>query len=126
MKTASYLIKSRNGVYHARFVLPPSLRGMDTGLGREICISTFSKDPRDGMACARALRVELDVLAFAGKLFSRDALYNHLRACMSTFRRLPKGAMTYQVELPNGTIIRDIKPGHEVSVDNKTYALTAR
>ena len=117
MKTASYLIKSRNGVYYARFVLPPSLRGTDTGLGREIRVSTFSKDPRDGVACARALRVELDVLAYAGKLFSRDALYNHLRACMSTFRRPPKGAMTYQVELPNGTIIRDIKPGDEVSVD---------
>ncbi len=117
MKTASYLIKSRNGVYYARFVLPPSLRGTDTGLGREIRISTFSKDPREGVACARALRVELDVLAYAGKLFSRDALYNHLRACMSTFRRPPKGAMTYQVELPNGTIIRDIKPGDEVSVD---------
>lgn len=104
-------------MYYARFVLPPSLRGMDTGLGREIRISTFSKDPREGVACARALRVELDVLAYAGKLFSRDALYNHLRACMSTFRRPPKGAMTYQVELPNGTIIRDIKPGDEVSVD---------
>lgn len=117
MKTASYLIKSRNGVYYARFVLPPSLRGADTGLGREIRISTFSKDPRDAVAAARALRVELDLLAYAGKLFSRDALYNRLRACMSTFRRPPKGAMTYQVELPNGTIIRDIKPGDEVSVD---------
>ena len=84
MKTASYLIKSRNGVYYARFVLPPSLRGTDTGLGREIRISTFSKDPREGVACARALRVELDVLAYAGKLLSRDALYNHLRVCMST------------------------------------------
>lgn len=117
MKTASYLIKSRNGVYYARFVVPPSLRGADTGLGREVRISTFTKDPREGVACARALRVELDGLAYAGKLFSRDALYNHLRACMSFFRRPPKGAMTYQVELSNGTVIKDVQPGDEGSVD---------
>lgn len=77
----------------------------------------MTKDPRDGVACARVLRVELDVLAYSGKLMSRDVLYNHLRDCMSTFRRPPKDAMTYQVELSNGTVIKDVKPGDEGSVD---------
>ena len=77
----------------------------------------MTKDPRDGVACARVLRVELDVLAYSGKLMSRDVLYTHLRDCMSTFRRPPKDAMSYQVELSDGTVIKDVKPGDEGSVD---------
>jgi Fic family protein len=104
LKTASYLVKSRNGVYYARFVIPPALRGADTGLCREVRISTLSKDPRDGVACARVLRVALDRLVITSKVFSRDELYKYLRDCMSTFRRPPKDAMSYQIQRPDGTI----------------------
>lgn len=117
MKTASYLIKSRNGVYYARFVVPAALRGDAMGLAREVRISTLTKDPRAGVACARALRVAWDGLMRCGRVFSRTEIIHHLSVCINTFRRPPKDVMSYDIERPDGTVYRDIKPGEEAAVE---------
>lgn len=58
MLSSSYLQKSRNGVYFARFVIPAPQRA--THGGREFKLSTGTKDPRHAKASARYLRVLFD------------------------------------------------------------------
>ena len=55
MHASAYLVHSRNGVYHARFVVPIKLN--TPGESREFRISTLTKDPRDATSRARLLRV---------------------------------------------------------------------
>ena len=116
LKTASYLVKSRNGVYYARFVLPLTLRSVDIGFPREIRISTCTKDSRSALVCVRALRVAWDGLVGRREVSSHEQLLNVLRTTMSTFRRPLHGTMSYDVQLPDGTVIRGIQPGDEESV----------
>ena len=116
MKTSAYLTKSRNGVYYARFVVPLSLRGADIGFPREIRMSTCTKDPRFALVCARALRVAWDKLLGQRKVSSHAQLLTVLRTAMNTFRRPPHEKMSYDVELPDGTVIRGVQPGEEESV----------
>jgi len=112
LKTASYLWKSRNGVYYARFVIPPSMREAPANLGREIRISTTTKDPRDGVARARALRVILDQMFYSGALCSRDILISRFQALMANFRRPPVGTSTFNTDIRDGRYVAtDIKPG---------------
>lgn len=116
LKTASYLVKSRNGVYYARFVLPLTLRSVDIGFPRGIRISTCTKDSRSALVCVRALRIAWDGLIGRREVSSHAQLLNVLRATMSTFRRPSHGTMSYDVQLPDGTVIRGIQPGDEESV----------
>ena len=55
MHASAYLVHSRNGVYHARFVVPATHMNLDES--REFRISTLTKDPRDATSRARLLRV---------------------------------------------------------------------
>ena len=116
MKTSAYLAKSRNGVYYARFVVPLTLRGVGPGFPREIRISTCTKDSRFALVCVRALRVAWDGLVGRREVSSPAQLLNALRATMSTLRRPLHGTMSYDVHLPDGTVIRGVQPGDEESV----------
>ena len=71
---ASYLVQTRNGVYCARFVVPLAYRGSSKSAGREIRVSTLTKDPRDAAARARLLRVVYDSLLHKGGVFCRERI----------------------------------------------------
>jgi integrase len=103
---------SRNGVYYARFVIPQSMRNAPAKLGREIRISTTTKDPRDAVACARALRVILDEMFYSGGLCSRDLLISRFHALMAHFRPPPIGSSSFNTDIRDGRYVAtDIKPG---------------
>lgn len=111
LKTSSYLWKSRNGVFYARFIVPKFLRD-PADKGREIRISTTTKDPREGVARARVLRVAIDQAFHSGALCSRDILTARLQTLMSNFRRPPIGSGTFNTDIRDGRYVAtDIKPG---------------
>jgi len=111
LKTSSYLWKSRNGVYYARFIVPKFLRDPNDK-GREIRISTTTKDPREGIARARVLRVAIDQEFHSGALCSREILTARLFTLMSTFRRPPIGSGTFSTDIKDGRYVAtDIQPG---------------
>ena len=58
MLSSSYLQKSRNGVYFARFVIPAPQRSPTES--RDFKLSTGTKDPRHAKSTARYLRVLFD------------------------------------------------------------------
>ena len=81
-------------------------------MGREIRISTTTKDPREGVARARVLRVALDQVFHSGALCSRDILTARLQTLMSNFRRPPIGSGTFNTDIRDGRYVAtDIKPG---------------
>jgi integrase len=86
MKAASYLSKSRNGVYYARFVIPRQMRDQNASIGRELRVSTLTKDPRHGVARARALKVLVEDLAQSEGVFSRESLTTLLQANMTRYK----------------------------------------
>ena len=111
MKTSSYLWKSRNGVFYARFLVPKFLRD-PADKGREIRISTTTKDSREGVARARVLRVALDQAFHSGALCAQDILTARLQTLMSNFRRPPIGSGTFNTDIKDGRYVAaDIKPG---------------
>lgn len=88
MHASAYLVHSRNGVYHARFVVPAIHMNLDES--REFRISTLTKDPRDATSRARLLRVLVEQIWASNRIPSRLSLITYLRAQMATFQKPPR------------------------------------
>lgn len=116
---ASYLVQTRNGVYCARFVVPLAIRGSSKSAGREIRVSTLTKDPRDAAARARLLRVLFDGLVHQGGVFSREQISKYFQSVMAQFKAPPPGTPKFgmEVDFATGKVkFDDIKPGEEATV----------
>lgn len=88
MHASAYLVHSRNGVYHARFVVPAIHMNPDES--REFRISTLTKDPRDATSRARLLRVLIEQIWASNRIPSRLSLTTYLRTQMATFQKPPR------------------------------------
>ncbi len=80
MLSSSYLQKSRNGVYFARFIIPAPQRASSGG--REFKLSTGTKDPRHAKAAARRLRVLFDGFLLENATVARADAVAYLQARM--------------------------------------------
>jgi len=78
--SSSYLQKSRNGVYFARFIIPAPQRAASGG--REFKLSTGAKDPRHAKAAARRLRVLFDGFLLENATVARADAVAYLQARM--------------------------------------------
>lgn len=88
MRASAYLVHSRNGVYHARFVVPAIHMNPDES--REFRISTLTKDPRDATSRGRLLRVLVEQIWASNRIPSRLSLITYLRTQMATFQKPPR------------------------------------
>ena len=116
---ASYLVQTRNGVFYARFVVPLAMRDSGSSVGREIRISTLTKDPRDAIARARLLRVLYEGLTFKGGVFSREHVTTHFKKIMAQFKAPPPGTPKFNVEYDFATgkaTFSDVKADEQVTV----------
>lgn len=119
MKATAYLFQTRNGVYYARFIVPLAMRGSGSTSGREIRISTLTKDPRDAASRSRILRVMYESLLYSGGVFSREKITTHLQNIMATFKAPPPGTPKFNVEydFASGKAkFTDVKPDEHVTV----------
>lgn len=80
MLSSSYLQKSRNGVYFARFVIPALQRVHADG--RDFKLSTGTKDPRHAKSAARYLRVLFDGYLMENAIVTRTSAIAYLQARM--------------------------------------------
>lgn len=87
MLSSSYLQKSRNGVYFARFIVPASQRVPTDG--RDFKLSTGTKDPRHAKPIARFLRVLFDGFLLENAAVSRASAIAFLQANMKKPTDLP-------------------------------------
>ena len=116
---ASYLVQTRNGVYCARFVVPLAYRGSSKSAGREIRVSTLTKDPRDAATRARLLRVLYDSLLHKGGVFCRESISTYFQSIMAQFKAPPPGTPKFGMEYDFATgkvKFEDVKPGEEATV----------
>lgn len=116
---ASYLVQTRHGVYCARFVVPHAHRGSSKSAGREIRVSTLTKDPREAAARARLLRVLFDGLVHQGGVFCREHISKYFQSVMAQFKAPPPGTPKFgmEVDFATGKVkFDDIKPGEEATV----------
>ena len=119
MAAASYLVQTRNGVYCARFVVPLTHRGSSTSAGREIRVSTLTKDPRDAVARARLLRVLYESLLQQGGVFCRESISTYFQSIMAQFKAPPPGTPKFGMEYDFATgkvKFEDVRPGEEATV----------
>ena len=117
MHASAYLVHSRNGVYHARFVVPATHMNIDES--REFRISTLTKDPRDATSRARLLRVLVERIWASNRIPSRISLIAYLRAQMATFQKPPRDIAPFNAHKDeNGEwVFTDLKPDDIQSVD---------
>ena len=87
MLSSSYLQKSRNGVYFARFVIPVPQRV--PAESRDFKLSTGTKDPRHAKITARYWRVLFDTFLMENATVSRTSAIAHLQAHMKKPTELP-------------------------------------
>ena len=80
MLSSSYLQKSRNGVYFARFVIPAPQRSRTES--RDFKLSTGTKDPRHAKSTARYLRVLFDIYLMENATVTRTSAIAYLQARM--------------------------------------------
>ena len=80
MLSSSYLQKSRNGVYFARFVIPAPQRSPTES--RDFKLSTCTKDPRHAKSTARYLRVLFDSYLMENATVTRTSAIAYLQARM--------------------------------------------
>jgi integrase len=80
MLSSSYLQKSRNGVYFARFVIPAQQRVPADG--RDFKLSTGTKDPRHAKSIVRYLRVLFDSFLMENATVQRASAIAFLQARM--------------------------------------------
>ena len=80
MLSSSYLQKSRNGVYFARFVIPAPQRSPTES--RDFKLSTGTKDPRHAKSTARYLRVLFDSFLMENATVTRTSAIAYLQARM--------------------------------------------
>ena len=80
MLSSSYLQKSRNGVYFARFVIPAPQRSPTES--RDFKLSTGTKDPRHAKSTARYLRVLFDSYLMENATVTRTSAIAYLQARM--------------------------------------------
>lgn len=80
MLSSSYLQKSRNGVFFARFIVPASQRVPSDG--RDFKLSTGTKDPRHAKTIARFLRVLFDGFLSENATVLRTSAIAYLQAHM--------------------------------------------
>jgi len=119
LAAASYLVQTRNGVYCARFVVPLTHRGSSTSAGREIRVSTLTKDPRDAVARARLLRVLYESLLQQGGVFCRESISTYFQSIMAQFKAPPPGTPKFGMEYDFATgkvKFEDVRPGEEATV----------
>lgn len=124
MRSSTYAKQSRHAVVYARLVLP----ALRAGKRHEVQISTGTKDPREGVARARFLRVVLERILASGTLPSSDLLIAMLRTAMANFRRPPPDAVKFDVGYdPSGkVVVSNVKPGEELSVTSFLLAMEGR
>lgn len=116
---ASYLVQTRNGVYCARFVVPVAFRGSSKSAGREIRVSTLTKDPRHAATRARLLRVLYESLLHKGGVFCRESISIYFQSIMAQFKAPPPGTPKFGMEYDFATgkvKFEDVKPGEEATV----------
>lgn len=116
---ASYLVQTRNGVFYARFVVPLAMRGSGQSIGREIRVSTLTKDPRDAIARARFLRVLYEGLTLQDGVFSREHVTTYFKKIMAQFKAPPPGTPKFNVEYDFTTgraTFSDVKTDEQVTV----------
>jgi len=105
----SFIVKSRCGVYYARFVIPAQQRDRDTP--REIRLTTGSKDPRHARAAARYARVVFDMLIAQNHVIS-VSLVEQLKKRMTTRKpQNPPIPFNAHQDDSGKWHITDIKPG---------------
>ena len=80
MLSSSYLQKSRNGVYFARFIVPAEQRV--PAESRDFKLSTGTKDPRHAKSTARFLRVLFDTYLLENVTVTRASVIAHLQQRM--------------------------------------------
>ncbi len=80
MLSSSYLQKSRNGVFFARFVIPAPQRSPTES--RDFKLSTGTKDPRHAKSTARYLRVLFDSYLMENATVTRTSAIAYLQARM--------------------------------------------
>ncbi len=90
MLSSSYLQKSRNGVYFARFVIPAPQRSPTES--RDFKLSTGTKDPRHAKSTARYLRVLFDSYLMENVKVTRTSAIAYLQARMKKPALLHKQA----------------------------------
>lgn len=117
MRASAYLVHSRNGVYHARFVVPATHMNPDES--REFRISTLTKDPRDATSRARLLRVLVEQIWASNRIPSRLSLITYLRTQMATFQKPPRDIAPFNAHKDeNGEwAFTDVKPDDIQSMD---------
>ena len=116
---ASYLVQTRHGVFYARFVVPLAMRGSGPSIGREIRVSTLTKDPRDAIARARLLRVLYEGLTLQDGVFSREHVTTYFKKIMAQFKAPPPGTPKFNVEYDFTTgraTFSDVKTDEQVTV----------
>lgn len=124
MRSSTYAKQSRHAVVYARLVLP----ALRAGKRHEIQISTGTKDPREGVARARFLRVVLERLVAGPALPSPDHIIATLRAAMAQYRRPPPDAAKFDVSYDDAgkVVVSNVKPGEELSVASFMLAMEGR
>ena len=117
MRSSAYLIQTRNGVYHARFVIPQHLRNPFES--REFRVSTLTKDPRDAKARSRLLRVLVEQIWATSRVLSRSSLVSYLQAQMTTFRK-PQLPIPFNAHKDDNGEWRftDVKPEDVPAIDD--------
>ena len=108
MQSAAYLMKSRNGVYFARFVIPNDKRNPTDS--REFKLSTLTKDPRHAKALARRLRVLFESYLLQNVRPERQALIDYLRRNMTTQKPFPPIPFNAHKDESGEWRFTDIKP----------------
>lgn len=106
-------------MYCVRFVVPLTHRGSSTSAGREIRVSTLTKDPRDAVARARLLRVLYESLLQQGGVFCRENISTYFQSIMAQFKAPPPGTPKFGMEYDFATgkvKFEDVRPGEEATV----------
>ena len=106
-------------MYCARFVVPLTHRGSSTSAGREIRVSTLTKDPRDAVVRARLLRVLYESLLQQGGVFCRESIKTYFQSIMAQFKAPPPGTPKFGMEYDFATgkvKFEDVRPGEEATV----------
>lgn len=124
MRSSAYAKKSRHSVVYARLVLPELRRGKR----HEVQVSTGTKDPREGVARSRFLRVVLERIVAQGELPSAERIIAILRNAMATFRAPPPGTPKFDVAYDQAgrTVVTNVKPGEELSAASFMLAMQSR
>ena len=122
MRSSAYLVQTRNGVYHARFVVPQHLRNPSES--REFRVSTLTKDPRDAKARSRLLRVLVEQIWATSRVTSRSSLVSYLQAQMTTFRK-PQLPIPFNAHKDDNGEWRftDVKPEDVPAIDDFLEAM---